>query len=164
MKKLIVLAALATMSFSGSAMAIAPTSRVIRIEGVQAGTGVFVFRFADGSHPLLAPNGSCAYDLRWTSNNPLLGTLVCRVLEATTSTNPACMANRGSNIDSLMTAGDNFTSCSGFNEFNMPFGPQAGLPNSTMFLGESATGIAVGIINTNTFPFLGAEGITFTPT
>ncbi|WP_437850372.1 hypothetical protein [Sorangium sp. So ce363] len=163
MKKLIILAALATMSFSGSAMAIAPGNRQILIEGVASGTGNFMFAGIDGFDPVLAPNGTCAYNLWWTAPAPSTAMRICQVLEATTMTFPNCAANMTADINSVMYAGDGFTFfCSGFR------GPLAGFPtiafsNAIMILGQSQMGTpsVTGIIQIPVFPFFGAQSITF---
>ncbi|WP_437521822.1 hypothetical protein WME79_29905 [Sorangium sp. So ce726] len=174
MKKLVILTALATMSFSGSAMAIRTIQvtppeppRAITIEGLSAGTGRFVFLFSGGPIPnsVAAPNGTCGYNLLWR-NNPLFGDGVCNVLEATTATNPSCIQNMMTDINSTAYAGDGFTpTCMGFTQMGMPFGPPFS-PSAIMILGEIANTVAltpslVGIIQIPVFPFLGAQGITF---
>ncbi|WP_437601657.1 hypothetical protein WMF28_08755 [Sorangium sp. So ce590] len=95
MKKLMILASLAVMSISGSAMAIAPGPHAITIEGAPSGTGTFMFIGPDGANPVLAPSGTCAYNMLWSPPASLagFGTRLCQVLEATTFTFPSCMGS-----------------------------------------------------------------------
>ncbi|WP_437674542.1 hypothetical protein [Sorangium sp. So ce131] len=163
MKKLTILASLAVLSMSGSAMAIAPTAgRQILIEGVPSGTGQFLFSGIDGSDPVLAPNGTCVYNLIWTAPPPSTATRVCVVLEAVTMTFPNCMVNMTTDITSVMYAGDGFTPiCSGFRGPFPPF-PATAFSNAIMVLGESqGTPSVNGIIQIPVFPFFGAQSITF---
>ncbi|WP_437612932.1 hypothetical protein WMF20_10650 [Sorangium sp. So ce834] len=172
MKKFTILASLAVMSISGSAMAIAPGPHAITIEGAPSGTGTFMFVAPDGANPVLAPNGTCAYNLLWAPPASLagFGTRICQVLEATTFTFPSCMGslavpgNITRNINSVMYAGDNFTPiCNGFQGAVGGF-PATPISNVIMILGESATGTpsAVGILQSLNFSFLGALSVVFT--
>ncbi|WP_437946064.1 hypothetical protein WME98_35355 [Sorangium sp. So ce296] len=171
MKKFTILASLAVMSISGSAMAIAPGPHAIAIEGSPSGTGTFMFVAPDGANAVLAPNGTCAYNLLWAppASLPGFGTRLCQVLEATTFTFPNCMSsvttpgNITRNINSVMYAGDGFTPiCNGFRGAIAGF-PASPFSNLTMILGESATGpSAVGIVHSFNFSFFGALSIVFT--
>jgi hypothetical protein len=142
MKKLALLATVALVSISGSAMAIAPGARTIRIDGARSGTAQFQFAFTSGLNiPPFLRGGNCAYFLRWSS--PLLGggTLTCGVRESVTTAFPFCAINQTRNIDGTMFAGPNFASnCSGFHPNGRPFGPQVFLPSAQLTLGERASG------------------------
>ncbi|AUX30219.1 MULTISPECIES: hypothetical protein [Sorangium] len=148
MKKLMILASLAVMSISGSAMAVAPTAgRQIVIEGRPAGTAQFLPAGLGPAINLLAPNGTCRSNMIWTSVNPVSGSLLCQTLETRTVTNPNCPA---ANITTTMYAGDGLTACNGFDQNGFPFSA------IFMALGESATAnpTFTGTILMNTMPFV----------
>ncbi|XYH92826.1 hypothetical protein ACMHYB_33785 [Sorangium sp. So ce1128] len=145
MKKLIPLAALATMSISGSAMAVDRNLvRNIFIEGAAAGTANFTTLINPNglSDNLLAPNGTCLISMSWTNPNNATQSRNCTVREVKTTTNPNCP---DADINTTMYAGSGFnTNCSGFNQFGMAFGPQGGgfsTISASIVLGESAAGV-----------------------
>ena len=148
MKKLVILAALATMSISGSAMAVGTGNpRNIMINGMAAGTGTFTLINVNGlSDNLLAPNGTCLYSMRWTTQGQ--ADRFCTVRETKTrAPNAPPPANPCPSMDrnTTMFAGSGFnTNCSGFNQFGMAFGPQGGgftFTSASLVLGESAVGV-----------------------
>jgi hypothetical protein len=144
MKKLVILAALATMSISGSAVAVQTNvPRAITIENVAAGTANFTALInANGlGDPVLAPQGTCLFNMAWTSKfstptNPI-PPRNCTVRETkTVTTNFTCV---NTDIDTTMFAGAGFnTNCSGFNQNGVPFGPQGGFfaMSASLVLGE----------------------------
>ncbi|WP_437877661.1 hypothetical protein [Sorangium sp. So ce513] len=152
MKKLTILTSLALMSISGSAMAVAPTPFDVLIDGFPAGAAQFVFVSAGGSIPLVAPSGTCDYQLLLTPTNPLIGPVVCEVLEARTVAFPSCVSNRTQNIDSIVAGGDGFSDCNVVDQFGFPAGPDFGDASATLVVGESATGILSGILVIPTDP------------
>jgi hypothetical protein len=167
MKKLTILASLALMSVSGSAMAIAPGPHAVTIEGSPSGTATFGNSVADGFNPVLAPNGTCFYNMSWAAVGMM--PRLCQVVEATTMTFPSCnsfgtvIGNETRNINSVMYAGDGFTPiCNGFRGAIGGF-PAAPFSFLTMILGESAGPgpAATGIVHSFTFPFFGALSIVF---
>ncbi|WP_437791504.1 hypothetical protein ACSRUE_21515 [Sorangium sp. KYC3313] len=166
MKKLVILAALATMSISGSAMAVARggPARAILIEGASAGTATFnaVINANGLSDNLLAPNGTCLISMTWTNPNNAAQSRSCTVREVKTTTNPNCP---NMDINTTMYAGSGFnTNCSGFNQFGMAFGPQgAGFTtiSASIVLGETALGTpSFGGTFRDPFSFGFIQGIT----
>ena len=143
MKKLVIFAALATMSISGSAMAVdrnLPVPRNIFIENMPSGTANFDRLInANGlSDNLLAPNGTCLIRMIWTNPNNPTQSRTCTVREVkTVTTNFTCP---DADIDSAMYAGTGFnTNCSGFTPGGDPFGPQGGgftTISASLVLGE----------------------------
>lgn len=164
MKKIIILAALATMSISGSAMAVDRNlARAILIEGQAAGSANFinVINFNGLGDNLLAPNGTCLIGMSWT-NNAGTASRSCTVREVKTTTNPNCP---DADINTTMYAGTGFnTNCSGFNQFNMAFGPQGGgftTISASIVLGETAAGTpSFGGTFRDPFSFGFIQGIT----
>jgi hypothetical protein len=112
-KKIALLASLATISISSATLALTEGSpRAVTVSGCPAGTVTFFYLGnVDG------PTGACAYSLRWES--PLRGArpVSCRVRELKVLNQTSCLDNRLSNITTSVIS---VLGCRGFDQLGLP--------------------------------------------
>lgn len=113
MNKFMLLASLAVVSLSGSAMALTEAlPRAVSVAGRPAGTfTAFYTTNVDG------PAGTCLYDVDWASPFGPAGSVMCQLCEQKVLGNTSCLNNRLYDFGSMVqsTAG-----CMGFDQYGIP--------------------------------------------
>ncbi len=141
MNKIMLLASLAVLSISGSAMALTEgVERHVSVAGQPAGRfTAFYTANVDG------PAGTCLYDVDWASPYGPAGSVMCQVCEQKVLGHTSCLNNRFFNFGSVVnsTAG-----CMGFDQYGIP-------QFVSLTLGESQFSPALnGLAIYQLFPFL----------
>ena len=141
MNKIMLLASLAVLSISGSAMALTEgVERHVSVAGQFAGKfTAFYTTNVDG------PAGTCLYDIDWASPFGPAGSVMCQVCEQKVLGHTSCLNNRFFNFGSVVnsTAG-----CMGFDQYGIP-------QFVSLTLGESQFSPSInGLAIFQLFPFL----------
>jgi hypothetical protein len=142
MKNSMLLAALAVLSISGSAMAITEGApRPISVAGCPAGIATFFF-FANVD----GPAGACKYFMDWQSPFLPAGSAPCLVDELKALLQTSCLGNRLHNVTTAVLSKPG--ACTGFDQYGLIEDVQ--LVMSESFVSPTLNGLAVFTL----FPFL----------
>jgi hypothetical protein len=143
MKKSMLLAALAVLSVSGSAMAlIEGPPHPISVAGCPSGLASFFFvGNVDG------PIGVCSYYMDWQSPFIPAGSAPCYISEQKALGQTSCLGNRLSNVTTTVMSVPNC--CSGFDNFGL-LEPNVTLVLAESFVAPTLNGLAVFA----NFPFI----------
>lgn len=119
MKKAVLLASLAVLSPSWSAMALQEgVRRSVSVAGTPAGVfTVFYVASVNG------PHGSCLYDVDWESPFSAAGSVMCQIAEQKVLGHTSCLMNRMSpSFATLVKSVENTKarSCYGFDQYAIP--------------------------------------------
>jgi hypothetical protein len=141
MNKIMLLASLAVLSISGSAMALTEgLGRQVHVAGQPAGTFTAFYRAnVDG------PVGTCLYDVDWASPFAPAGSVMCEICEQKVLGNTSCLTNRLFDFGTIVNSK---AGCMGFDQFGIPQFVHLTLGESKF--GPSLSGLAVFAF----FPFL----------
>lgn len=107
----------------------------IFMDGMATGTMTFRNRVVDDGH------GRCEYTGRWTGlAGPLMRTRRCKLAEYQAGDFFDCQENRRANFSTILTMPDDYTACSGFDEFGQT------TDISALVAGEGPDGHLHGIV------------------